>query len=141
MHKKHNLLRLVAALTTLAVVGGAASAAIYTWSDAGDGHDFTEPENWCNEDPCGVTYPDDSNDDALFPVKAVGGRWEDVILDWQDDIEIDDMTILDGVDFVAGEGVVLRLIMDSLFVDAANAAITITFTEKMVVIANPPPGP
>ncbi len=126
-------------LLAVAICAATASGAIYSWTGTASGNsDFTDPDNWCNSEPCGTTYPDGNDDDALFPVKAYGnGRWGDVDLDFSGGLTIDDMTIKDGIDFKGHSGEP-DLTVSTLTIDATSDEITITFNGKISLIANPP---
>ena len=123
----------------LAVFAAVASGAVYQWSGAATNDDkYTEPVNWCTSFPCGSTYPDDSGDDALFPVVAggVGNVWGDVDLDFNGSLTIDNMTIKDSLDFQGHTGSPPALTVASLTIDATNAAITIKFNEHLGLTAH-----
>ena len=126
-------------LLAVAACAAAASGAIYQWSGAAIGNsDFTDPDNWCNSFPCGTTYPDGTDDDALFPVfsDGVGNVWGVVDLDFNNALTIDDMTIKDGIEFNGHATNSPALTVATLTIDATNAAITVTFKKDMDLTAN-----
>jgi hypothetical protein len=122
----------------LAACAAAASGAIYTWSGWAAGNsDFTDPDNWCDSDPCGTSYPDGNDDDALFPVRPYSnGSWGAVNLNFSGGLTIDDMTIKDGVEF-KGHGGEPHLTVSTLTIDATDDDILVTFSGKIALTANP----
>lgn len=125
-------------LLAVAACAAAASGTIYTWSGTGTGNDDTNPDNWCDSEPCGTSYPDGTDDDALFPVTPPGGNgvWGDVDLDFDGSLEIDDMTIKAGVDFNGHSGTPPVLTVSTLTIDATNDDIMVTFNGKLNLTAN-----
>ncbi len=62
-------------ISLLAVIGTAALvlATDFTWTDNGDGHSWSNDENWASS--ALGEYPDDTTDNATIPANFVGG-WQ-----------------------------------------------------------------
>jgi hypothetical protein len=114
----------------------------YTWSGLGVGDGWVTHCNWHPGPLClGSDYPDGTDDTATIPVKSGGGVWGDIIFDfnYQSTLELDDMTILDGVDFDSDHHP-HTMTVDTLTIDATDDDVTVTFTGTLDYTANFPVG-
>lgn len=128
---------LLSALLIAACTSGALAAS-WTWTGLGVGDGWRTSGNWSVVGFGVCFYPCSTADDVHFPVVGGGGVWGDVVLDFVGDLTIDDMSICDSVDFVGSDATAPDLIMDTFVVDADDAAVTVTWDEKMTFTANPP---
>ena len=129
---------LLSALLAAACTAAAALGATFTWT-GGAGDDFwTTKTNWDAMGMPTCDYPCTAGDDVLIPVEPGGAVWGDIDLDFFDPfaLTIDDMTILDGVDFLGDNHNPRTLTVDTLTIDATDAAITVTFRRAIEYIAN-----
>ena len=128
---------LLSALLAAACTAAAALGATFTWT-GGAGDDFwTTKTNWDAMGMPTCDYPCTAGDDVLIPVEPGGAVWGDIDLDFFDPfaLTIDDMTILDGVDFDSDHHP-HEMTAETLTIDASDDDITVTFRRVFELIAN-----
>lgn len=103
---------------------------LYGWTDKDPvNSNWVDEDNW--QGPSG--YPSLTVDAADFPFSA-GTIWA---VDLTTDETIGSLAIRNSVDFNGDSGTP-TLTVNSLFLDAADGAITVTFNDDMKLIANKP---
>ena len=108
----------IAAAVCAAAFAAAAVATTYTWTGDVDG-DWDDSGNWYAGGLEG--YPDDTDDDAIFPLTA-----EEYVVYLVTE-QIDDMTIYNSYDFRAASGSPV-LTVDSLNINAGESQSTFVIT-------------
>lgn len=118
--------KLLSTCLTGACAAGAL-AATWTWTGSA-GNAWTTAANWSVVGSGTCVYPCDTDDDVLIPVKSGAGDWGDIFFNFtEDELNLDDMTILDGVVFRRGLELLRTMTVDTFTIDATDEAVTVRF--------------